>query len=108
MIWIVIKLSGETVVPMDYDQKEYWTWRPAGKKPWIFRAFSANRFWGHGNSSSEEDSRQSTGGFPLTEIREGDNNSISSTNQQPSAVPSTVEEKYSSQTLPLDTFHGLH
>jgi adenine/guanine/hypoxanthine permease len=43
MIWLVIKLSRGTIVPKDYEQKEYWTWKPGGEKPWIIRIFI--RFW---------------------------------------------------------------
>lgn len=45
LIWIVMKLSGDAIVPTEYELKEYWTWKPAGKKPWIIRVFTKNRFW---------------------------------------------------------------
>ncbi|KAK4162732.1 ubiquitin carboxyl-terminal hydrolase [Cladorrhinum sp. PSN259] len=34
-IWIVIKVSRNTIVPKDYDMKEYWTWNPSGEQPWV-------------------------------------------------------------------------
>jgi AGZA family xanthine/uracil permease-like MFS transporter len=38
-----------------YDNREYWTWRPAGDKPWIVRLFTKGRKW--------EDKRESK--YPL-------------------------------------------
>ncbi len=37
LIWIIVKISGDTVHPENYDLKEYWSWRPPGEKPWIVR-----------------------------------------------------------------------
>ncbi|PSR97166.1 inner membrane protein yieG [Coniella lustricola] len=45
MIWIVMWLSRGTHEPRDYHRREYWTWKPAGEKPWIFRMFSKGRIW---------------------------------------------------------------
>ncbi len=36
-IWIVVKLSGDTIHPENYELKEYWSWKPPGEKPWIVR-----------------------------------------------------------------------
>lgn len=58
MIWIVIKTSRGTVAPKDYEQKEYWTWKPAGEKPWIVRIFSKTRVW-----DDDRELKQDTG-FP--------------------------------------------
>ncbi|KAK3997645.1 ubiquitin carboxyl-terminal hydrolase [Cladorrhinum sp. PSN332] len=44
-IWMVITISRNTIVPKDYDMKEYWTWNPSGEQPWIMRAFKKLRFW---------------------------------------------------------------
>jgi len=41
----VIWATGGRVEPREYDLKEYWTWRPAGKKPWVLRAISKGRVW---------------------------------------------------------------
>lgn len=45
MIWAVMFLSRGTYEPKDYHRREYWTWKPAGEKPWIFRMFTKGRFW---------------------------------------------------------------
>lgn len=45
MIWAVMTLSRGGLEPKDYQYKEYWTWKPAGEKPWIVRVFSKGRFW---------------------------------------------------------------
>ncbi|KAH6840980.1 permease family-domain-containing protein [Chaetomium sp. MPI-CAGE-AT-0009] len=37
-IYIVVKVSGDTITPANYELKEYWSWRPPGEKPWIARA----------------------------------------------------------------------
>ncbi|EAQ86043.1 hypothetical protein CHGG_07296 [Chaetomium globosum CBS 148.51] len=37
-IHIVVKVSGDTITPQNYDLKEYWSWRPPGDKPWMARA----------------------------------------------------------------------
>lgn len=45
MIWAVMTLSRGGLEPKDYQYKEYWTWKPAGEKPWIVRVFSKRKFW---------------------------------------------------------------
>lgn len=45
MIWAVMVLSRGAYEPKDYHKREYWTWKPAGEKPWIFRVFTKGRFW---------------------------------------------------------------
>ncbi|KAJ0117706.1 inner membrane protein yieg [Diaporthe amygdali] len=45
MIWAVMTLSRGSLEPKDYQYKEYWTWKPAGEKPWIVRVFSKGKFW---------------------------------------------------------------
>lgn len=45
MIWTVMFLSRGAYEPKDYHRREYWTWKPAGEKPWIFRMFTKGRFW---------------------------------------------------------------
>ncbi|KAK4215930.1 ubiquitin carboxyl-terminal hydrolase [Rhypophila decipiens] len=110
MIWIVIKVSGEAILPMEYDQKEYWTWMPVGKKPWIFRIFSTNRFWtGQGDTDSvKEGNRESTGEFALTEIREGETTSAgSSIHQEPSAQNSLQTRTRSRGQLDHDVGHSF-
>ncbi|KAK4148233.1 permease family-domain-containing protein [Dichotomopilus funicola] len=36
-IYVIVRLSGNTIVPQNYELKEYWTWRPPGERPWIVR-----------------------------------------------------------------------
>ncbi|KAL2170085.1 hypothetical protein VTG60DRAFT_5180 [Thermothelomyces hinnuleus] len=38
IISIVVKVSRQTIVPENYELKEYWSWRFPGEKPWIARA----------------------------------------------------------------------
>lgn len=45
MIWAVMVLSRGAYEPKDYHKREYWTWKPAGEKPWIFRVFTKGSFW---------------------------------------------------------------
>lgn len=45
MIWAVMTLSRGGLEPKDYQYKEYWTWKPAGEKPWIVRVFTKGKFW---------------------------------------------------------------
>lgn len=45
MIWAIMTLSRGGLEPKDYQYKEYWTWKPAGEKPWIVRVFSKGKFW---------------------------------------------------------------
>lgn len=42
---MVMFLSRGTYEPKDYHRREYWTWKPAGEKPWVFRVFTKGRFW---------------------------------------------------------------
>ncbi|AEO56776.1 hypothetical protein MYCTH_100401 [Thermothelomyces thermophilus ATCC 42464] len=35
IISIVVKVSRQTIVPENYELKEYWSWRFPGEKPWI-------------------------------------------------------------------------
>ncbi|VBB76345.1 Putative Inner membrane protein [Podospora comata] len=44
-IWVIIKLSRGTIMPENYDMKEYWTWRPPGERPWLFRKIGEAIFW---------------------------------------------------------------
>lgn len=94
LIWVVIKLSGESIMPRDYELKQYWTWRPPGEKPWIIRIFSKRRHWGgHKDAEGEGDGggrgapdeggernklRQNPG-YPLASINSGAGSHISST-----------------------------
>ncbi|KAJ2902313.1 putative inner membrane protein yieg protein [Zalerion maritima] len=46
MIWATTKISRGSIKPAEYDLKQYWTWKPAGKRPWMIRAVKNHgRFW---------------------------------------------------------------
>lgn len=45
MIWAVMVVSRGALEPKDYQFREYWTWKPAGEKPWIVRVFSKGKIW---------------------------------------------------------------
>lgn len=45
LIWVVMLLTAGRIQPRDYDLKEYWTWKPAGEKPWLIRLFTKGRIW---------------------------------------------------------------
>jgi AGZA family xanthine/uracil permease-like MFS transporter len=45
MIGFVMWISRGSLRPKDYDNKEYWTWRPAGEKPLMIRLFSRRSRW---------------------------------------------------------------
>jgi len=55
MIGFTMWVSRGSLVPKDYDQKEYWTWKPAGEKPVILRIFSRRRRWGDGQEGDDLD-----------------------------------------------------
>ncbi|KAL2195053.1 hypothetical protein P885DRAFT_70640 [Corynascus similis CBS 632.67] len=44
-IYVVVRLSGQTIVPEKYDMKEYWSWRLPGEKPWIVKALLQCIHW---------------------------------------------------------------
>lgn len=45
MIWAVMAISRGALEPKDYQFRDYWTWKPAGEKPWIVRVFSKGKVW---------------------------------------------------------------
>ena len=51
----MIRVTGGAVEPREYDLKEYWTWKPAGKKPAVFRLFARDPYWGDKESLHEDD-----------------------------------------------------
>ncbi|KAK0720374.1 permease family-domain-containing protein [Lasiosphaeris hirsuta] len=93
-IWLVIKLSGGSIMPKEYEQKEYWTWKPAGEKPWILRLFSKGRRWDDPREIKENP------GFPLPSSAD----STSSLHPR-SPIPSTAEEKLSERASSPRHFH---
>lgn len=50
-----MRVTGGSVEPREYDLKEYWTWKPAGKKPAVFRLFAREPYWGDKESLHEDD-----------------------------------------------------
>lgn len=72
MIWAVMVLSGGAYEPRDYHRREYWTWRPAGEKPWIFRVFTKGRFWEDERQrkrrSEEESAKEACDAFAMSEV----------------------------------------
>lgn len=42
LIGIVVYVSGGRVEPAEYDLKEYWTWKTAGRAPWFIRCAQGN------------------------------------------------------------------
>ncbi|KAF1990640.1 xanthine/uracil permease family protein-like protein, partial [Aulographum hederae CBS 113979] len=35
MVWLTMKISGNRAMPVNYEQKDYWTWLPGGVSPWF-------------------------------------------------------------------------
>lgn len=65
-------LSRGAYEPKDYQRREYWTWKPAGEKPWIFRMFTKGRFWEDERrkkrQSSEEGVAKQHDAFEMSEV----------------------------------------
>ncbi len=93
-----MKLTGERVVPNDYELKEYWTWKPAGEKPWIIRVFSRGRIW------EDKGPLKNHTGFPSAE-NHGD---CDSSLHQASQGDSPVEDKYPARVSSPVPFRGIH
>jgi adenine/guanine/hypoxanthine permease len=91
-----MKISGGMLIPKDYGRKQYWTWKPAGKKPVIFRLFTKGRFWGS-NPKPE-----GPPGFQLNEI------DCASSIKPGSHAESTVEEKFTTREPSPAPFRTTH
>lgn len=110
MIWAVMVLSRGAYEPKDYHRREYWTWKPAGEKPWIFRVFTKGRFWederlqrkkqhlrgrgrgglsGHNNNEADE-SKEACDAFAMSEV---DLDSMRATSFAPSST--TTDQRVS-------------
>ncbi|CAN8095182.1 unnamed protein product [Discula destructiva] len=101
MIWAVMILSRGAYEPKDYHRREYWTWKPAGEKPWIFRVFTKTRFWEderlhrkkhHGlrsrgrnniNNEADNESKEACDAFAMSEV---DLDSMRATSFAPSSM----------------------
>lgn len=72
MIWAVMFLSRGAYEPKDYHRREYWTWKPAGEKPWLFRVFTKGRVWEDERRkkrrSDEESTKQACDAFAMSEV----------------------------------------
>jgi AGZA family xanthine/uracil permease-like MFS transporter len=56
LIWFVIFVSRGMIKPHDYHLKQYWTWRPSGERPWIFRLLERKRgSWYSSETESKEE-----------------------------------------------------
>lgn len=45
LIWIIVTISGGSITPEKWEAREFWTWKPAGRKPLLFRLFSKHQEW---------------------------------------------------------------
>ncbi len=91
-----MKVTGERIVPKDYQVKEYWTWKPAGEKPWIVRVFSKSRIW------EDKGPLKNHAGFPTT------NGDCDSSIRNESHPDSPVEDKYPDRMSSPLPFRSLH
>jgi len=45
-IYITKKISGDRILPADYDEADYWSWKGRkGQLPWFIRYAREGRFW---------------------------------------------------------------
>ncbi|KAK1760923.1 putative inner membrane protein [Echria macrotheca] len=93
MIWVVIKASGGNIVPTDYDQKEYWTWKPPGDVPWIIRLFTGRRGW------EDKEGLKESPGFPLPE---GEDSGSSIHHRYPPSSPEKLSGRTAAATTSLE------
>lgn len=105
MIWAVMTLSRGGLEPKDYQYKEYWTWKPAGEKPWIVRVFSKGRFWE--DERRRQQQRSGAGGSGVKEhqdefaISEGDIDSVRTSHVGTSFAAST----HRASAMPAEGHH---
>ncbi|KJR80423.1 MFS transporter, AGZA family, xanthine/uracil permease [Sporothrix schenckii 1099-18] len=93
LIWVVMRATGGTVEPREYDLKEYWTWKPAGMKPAVFRLFTRDRYWGDKESLHEDDDAfifpDDSNAQPLHDLQT--TSAPSPAEKSPSSIHSTIE-----------------
>lgn len=89
MIWAVMALSRGALEPKDYQHREYWTWKPAGEKPWIVRIFSKGKFWEDERKRRRRSGQESIKEHDEFTISEVDGDSIRSSHIATSFAPST-------------------
>ncbi|KAK0752137.1 permease family-domain-containing protein [Schizothecium vesticola] len=101
-IYIVMWASKQSILPDQYDDKEYWTVRPRGEKPWIFRVFSKERYWDMSDEEIRERELRRTGRRrerPPSADRQSQGHRDSSVQRQ-SEVPSSEQEKPGEGVVP--------
>ncbi|KAK0674063.1 putative inner membrane protein [Cercophora samala] len=93
-IWAIIKLSRGTIMPENYDLKEYWTWRPPGERPWLFRKIGEGLFWLRTARRSRDSTFQlgSNDGSGSSRHRVSPNNSTAAVESKSSAAQRVPEE----------------
>lgn len=88
-----MRVTGGSVEPREYDLKEYWTWKPAGKKPAVFRLFARDPYWGDKESLHEDGDDfifpNDANAQPLHDLRA--TSSSSPAEKGPDSMDSTVE-----------------
>ncbi|KUI71736.1 hypothetical protein VM1G_06697 [Cytospora mali] len=89
MIWAVMVLSRGALEPKDYQYREYWTWRPAGEKPWIVRVFTKGKFWEDERKRRRRSGQESIKDHDEFTISEVDLDSMRSSHIATSFAPST-------------------
>lgn len=97
MIGLVMWISRGYFTPKDYDQKEYWTWKPAGEKPILLRLFSRRQRWGGSQDGSQEqrnkDGHLSVDGESAASLRTGVPSRSVASHSVASRTGSTVEDR---------------
>jgi AGZA family xanthine/uracil permease-like MFS transporter len=62
LIWLIKVASFGRIVPDDADQKEYWTYKPAGNLPWFVRIVQDPKHVFQSKPADEELDSSSQGG----------------------------------------------
>lgn len=90
MIWAVMAVSRGALEPKDYQYREYWTWKPAGEKPWIVRVFSKGKFWEDERKRRRRSGQESIKDHDEFTMSEVDVDSIRSSHIATSFAPSST------------------
>ncbi|KAK3902549.1 permease family-domain-containing protein [Staphylotrichum tortipilum] len=75
-VYLVVKLSGERIIPENYDLKEYWSWRPPGERPWAARALYRILYWTRRRKDRNASFSLGSGGDDVASIAERDGNDM--------------------------------
>lgn len=77
-IYLIRVVTRGAITPFDYDNKEYWSFRPGGKRPWLIRAITHDgRWWGDHHSHHQSG----------VELDEGSDRSIAAESHVLSSAP---------------------